>query len=453
MRALVAVVALSTMVTGMASPAAAASGRFDDDDGRPPERALEWLAERGVIDGCDPPLNDNSCSDRLVTRAEAAKILVRVGQAEGVLAADRPGDVDQFADDDATWNGAAEPFIDHLADLGVVHGCDPPDNRHFCPDDTLLRGQITKMVVRAFGLSAPEGYGSPWEDTAGQFFHEAARVAAHHGLYDASAGLFRGFTKVTRGEFARVVVRVFEPALCSEDPFTAGLVSELESQHEGVTLTAYAYDFDTGCAYALNPQLRAQTASVFKLTVMAGTLLEAQSGGRSLTSVEKSWLEAMITESANPPVRDLWRSFGGAPWFARQAEVFGLHETEVVGDYEPTWGRTRTSAYDQGDLLRQLLIGEGGLLTEPARETAFDLMTSVVPSQTWGATEGVPPAWMVAQKNGFAGQSTNSVGVVYDQDLEPVYVVVVLTHGWSAWPDGISAVERISGWVAGALAD
>lgn len=445
-----AVVAVGAMTVSTAVPAAA---EFVDDDGRPGERALEWLADRGVIHGCDPPDNRASCPDRELTRAEAAKILVLLGQQEGSLEDGPPAAIDHFEDDDTMWRGAAGFYADHLASAGVIHGCDPPHNRRFCPQDTLRRGHIVKMVVRLFDLEAPDSYTSPWTDTAGHYFEEEARVAAFAGIIDASSGVFDGYRSVTRAEFARLVVAVFEPDLCSADPFTAGRVAALQSAHPGIDFTAYVYDLRTGCAYAMDPGSRQQSASVFKVMVMGGTLLEAQRDGRALTPRESSLLRSMITESANSPVRDLWRSFGGPPWFSRQAELFGLDETTVLGDHHQIWGRTRTSAYDQAKLLRQVLLGEGGLMGERYREVAHDLMTSVVPSQRWGVSQGVPAGWTVALKNGFAGQIANSVGVVYDASGEPVYVAAILTFGWPTWERGVAAVEEIGGWISGAFAD
>lgn len=124
----------------------------------------------------------------------------------------------------------------------------------------------------------------------------------------------------------------------------------------------------------------------------------------------------------------------------------------AVGDHSPGWGRTTTSAYDQGRLLGRVLLGEGDLIEPSFRREALELMTSVVSSQTWGVTEGVPEGWTVAQKNGFAGQTTNSVGVVYDGEMRAAYIVVVLSHGWSAWQQGVPAVERIASWVSSILA-
>ena len=101
-------------------------------------------------------------------------------------------------------------------------------------------------------------------------------------------------------------------------------------------------------------------ASVFKVMVMAGTLLEAQKADRPVSEREMELLTPMITESTNSPVRSLWRSFGGSPWFSEQGEIFDLTETLVRGDDYSSWGGTRTSARDQVNLLRQVLLGEWG---------------------------------------------------------------------------------------------
>src|SRR5680860_1765696 len=77
----------------LATPAVAGerdSGSFIDDDGIPAERALEWLADAGVLDGCDPPANRRICPDRILTRAEASKVLMLLGRHPGTLGAGRP---------------------------------------------------------------------------------------------------------------------------------------------------------------------------------------------------------------------------------------------------------------------------------------------------------------------------------------------------------------------------
>jgi beta-lactamase class A len=358
---------------------------------------------------------------------------------------------DRFVDDEEIWSGAAEGVVNHLAALGVIDGCDPPANRHFCPFAPLRRGQVAKIVVRALDLSAPSAFRSPWADTAGRFYEGAARTAAYAAMWDTSAGRFGGETAVTRAEFARVLAAALGVRLCPPDPFTAARVEDLAGRFPHQSSTAYVYDTRSGCAYWMNPERRLRTASVFKVMVMAGTLLEGQVGGRGPTAWEMAQMTPMIAESADDPVRALWSSFGGSPWYRRQARVFGLADTVTVGDRESGWGRTTTTAKDQGDLIRQVLLGDWGPLDESHRSVASRLMTSVVPAQTWGITRGVPGSWSVAQKNGFAGGVANSVGFVEDP-AGGGYVIVILTNGWPTWSRGVATVEQISGWVSSLLA-
>ncbi|MDP9496039.1 MAG: class A beta-lactamase-related serine hydrolase, partial [Actinomycetota bacterium] len=309
------------------------------------------------------------------------------------------------------------------------------------------------MLVGVFGLDAPASFGSPWADTEDSIYEELARVAAYNDLWDSSLGQFSGGEEIDRAEFARALVVAatgYDP--CPATPFTAARVGSLGDRFPGQTFTAYAYDTRTGCAYWMHPDLRLRTASVFKVLVMSGTLLEAQDEGRAVSSQEWSQLVPMITESANNPVRALWRSFGGSPWFTRQSEIYGMSQTTPVGDTQRVWGRTTTSSKDQADLLRQVLRGEWGPLEEPYRSQALELMTSVVPSQTWGVTEGVPSTWTVAQKNGFAGHIANSVGFVRQPESDEGYVIAVLSNGWSNWTRGVPVVSEISGWVSERLA-
>jgi hypothetical protein len=240
---------------------------------------------------------------------------------------------------------------------------------------------------------------------------------------------------------------------CRPDPFSGSVASELADRYPSRDLTAHVFDIRTGCEYSLNSENRQNTASVFKVMVMAGTLLEAQDRDRQVTESEMSRLIPMITESANWPVRSLWNSFGASPWFRETGEAFGLGETTITADGGSAWGATKTSAADQVGLLRQLLLGEGELLTESSRAVAFELMTSVVPAQTWGVTAGVPGSWTVAQKNGFAGQIINSVGWVDPPGADEGYLVAILTYGWPNHPAGIEAVERISVLVANSMID
>jgi hypothetical protein len=388
----------------------------------------------------------------VLSRIEAVKILVGVARLAGSHPPYPSIPLDYFVDDDPIWGGAASALANLLARAGVISGCDPPVNRHVCPLEPLQRGQIAKMLVNTLVMTAPDSFRSPWTDTADRFYHRVARIAAYHGLWDSSTGLFGGTTPVSRAEFARLVVTALGLDPCPSDPFTEARAQSLSVRYPDQTFAAYVYDTRSGCAYWMNPGERLRTASVFKVMVMAGTLLEARSDGRAITSWELSQLRPMITRSANEPVRALWRRYGGSPWYARQARIFELTQTTTVGDDGAAWGRTTTSAKDQGDLVRQVILGDWGPLERADREIAWDLMTSVVPDQTWGITRGVPENWTVGQKNGFAGGVANSVGYVARPDRQGGYVIAILTNGWPSWERGVRVVDEISAWVAAVMA-
>lgn len=440
------------MLTDVADGQVSDLGPFRDDDGHPGEPYLDWLAEHGIVHGCNPPANTRICPDRVLSRIEAVKILVGVARLAGSHPPYPSIPLDYFVDDDPIWGGAASALANLLARAGVISGCDPPVNRHICPLEPLQRGQIAKMLVNTLVMTAPDSFRSPWTDTADRFYHRVARIAAYHGLWDSSTGLFGGTTPVSRAEFARLVVTALGLDPCPSDPFTEARAQSLSVRYPDQTFAAYVYDTRSGCAYWMNPGERLRTASVFKVMVMAGTLLEARSDGRAITSWELSQLRPMITRSANEPVRALWRRYGGSPWYARQARIFELTQTTTVGDDGAAWGRTTTSAKDQGDLVRQVILGDWGPLERADREIAWDLMTSVVPDQTWGITRGVPENWTVGQKNGFAGGVANSVGYVARPDRQGGYVIAILTNGWPSWERGVRVVDEISAWVAAVMA-
>lgn len=233
---------------------------------------------------------------------------------------------------------------------------------------------------------------------------------------------------------------------CPTDPFTSERQRVLVERYPSQDFSAFVWDATTGCVFSLNPDNRQRTASVFKVMVMAGALLEAQTDRRSLTVHERSLIEPMISISANNPVRQLWRLYGGAPWYAEQGNSFGLVDTTVVGDSELRWGRTLTTASDQVNLLRQLLFRDYGDLYEAARVQAWGFMTNIAPDQKWGVGTDAPVGSLVAQKNGFAESVANSVGGVLRADGSG-YALAIMSSGWSSWPDGVEVVDMIAGWI------
>jgi hypothetical protein len=124
--------------------------------------------------------------------------------------------------------------------------------------------------------------------------------------------------------------------------------------------------------------------------------------------------------------------------------TFGLASTTPAA---PAWGLTSTTADDQVHLLRQVVLGEGGILDAAHRAPLRDAMASVVPSQRWGVTAGVPAGTVVRQKNGFAssaccGWRINSVGVI--EHVGGPLVLAVLSDGWGSMDQGIPPIETVA---------
>lgn len=237
------------------------------------------------------------------------------------------------------------------------------------------------------------------------------------------------------------------------DPFAPALADELAADYPGKRFSAEVTDSRTGCTFVLNPELRITTASVIKIEVMAGILLRAQREGRSLTTWEADRIGPMIRESSDPETSELWLSLGGAPGMEALDAEFGMIHTIHAS---PGWGATSTSAHDQVTLVRQVVGDWAGPLDSASKALARSYMTTVIESQQWGITAGVPDDWTVALKNGFypltgIGWRINSVGVAEDP-TGGGYAVAILTDGWGTEAEGIEANEGVARAVAANLA-
>ena len=113
-------------------------GRFTDTTNSVFAADIDALATAGITAGCNPPDFDQYCPGRPVTRAQMAAFLVRALDLE-------PGATGTFIDDD----GVFEADIEALADAGITRGCNPPDNDRFCPNNPVTRGQMAAFLHRA----------------------------------------------------------------------------------------------------------------------------------------------------------------------------------------------------------------------------------------------------------------------------------------------------------------
>jgi hypothetical protein len=121
---------------------------FTDDDGNIHEANIEAIAKIGITVGCNPPLNDNFCPSRTVTRAEMAAFLIRaIGEAENL----KPY---QGTFPDVAAGQWYAGYVERLAELGITLGFEDGTYR---PGDVVNRAQMAAFLVRAFNLSSQLG--------------------------------------------------------------------------------------------------------------------------------------------------------------------------------------------------------------------------------------------------------------------------------------------------------
>ena len=92
------------------------------------------VAEAGIITGCGAR---KFCATSAVTRQFLAVTLARALQLP-------PSSTDHFTDDNGI---GAEPSINAVADAGLI---DPCATSRFCPTRTVVRGEMARILRRAF---------------------------------------------------------------------------------------------------------------------------------------------------------------------------------------------------------------------------------------------------------------------------------------------------------------
>lgn len=200
---------------------------------------------------------------------------------------------------------------------------------------------------------------------------------------------------------------------------------------------------DDGVAYEFQGEETAPLISVAKVPIMLAYLDRVTEEGRDLTELEEALLDDMITLSDNAAATSLWEAMGGAAAMAAYLETQGIEGVETSED---SWGSTPASPLQMASLMAMLV--QGDVLDEASREIAMGLLSSVDPSQDWGAlagTEGL--AIESGLKNGWYpeswGWSTNSVAYVVPAD-QPAYAIAIFTSGWHSMADGIASIETIA---------
>lgn len=176
-------------------------GTFWDDDTSVFEEDIEWVAERAITVGCNPPDNNRYCPDAPVLRGEMAAFLDRALALEST-------ETDFFDDDDGSL---FESSINRLAASGITRGCG--DGVGFCAESYVSRAQMAAFLHRALP-DAPLGESSAFVDTADSIFSDdidwLVRAGITRGCNPPENDAFCPDALVTRGQMAAFLRRALQ---------------------------------------------------------------------------------------------------------------------------------------------------------------------------------------------------------------------------------------------------
>jgi hypothetical protein len=199
---------------------------FIDTGGSVFADAIQWLADKGITQGCNPPANTMFCPDDRVTRGQMATFLVR---AKGYS---------QIADDFFVDDGGHifENAINRLRTAGVTQGCNPPTNNRFCPDRFVTRGEMAAFLARAFDLPAYNGPDRFVDDNRSVFENAIERLAQAGitvGCNPPSNNRFCPDDFVTRGQMAAFLKRALTNGASAAAPASVLVAQAGDAQVEG----------------------------------------------------------------------------------------------------------------------------------------------------------------------------------------------------------------------------
>ncbi len=172
--------------------------RFVDTAGSVFVESIDWLAERNITQGCNPPFNHRYCPQNSVSRGEMAVFLSRAFHL--------PTTSTNFFDDD---NGEFyEAAANNLAAAGLTVGC---GTRRYCGGDDIRRDEMAAMLARATHI--PNSTTDFFLDDEGSVFENAINKIAAAGITlgcnPPTNNRYCPQDLVTRGQMAAFIKRLW----------------------------------------------------------------------------------------------------------------------------------------------------------------------------------------------------------------------------------------------------
>jgi hypothetical protein len=223
-------------------------------------------------------------------------------------------------------------------------------------------------------------------------------------------------------------------------------------RHREGRAALWVEDLRTGDSFGYQQHSRFITASVAKVNILAGLLLQHQAEHRGLTGDERDLAEQMIRNSDNDAADALYSEAGQGEGIGKIDAGLGMVHTEP---YPTVWGATETCPYDQVRLLH-LLTDPQSPLTPANRGYVLGLMRTVSDDQRWGISAAARDGESVALKNGWtplhyqgSGWAVHSIGRITGPGHD--FLIAVFSAEQPDMGTGIQTVEHLATMAVTAL--
>jgi hypothetical protein len=183
--------ALLALLTLPVLTSTANASTFRDTTGSVYQQAVDALAAEGIVEGCT---ETDFCPNRPILRGQIASMIAR---AHGLEATSSAG----FRD----VEGVHAANIDALAEAGITKGC--TDTR-FCPTDATTRAEMASFIDRSFDTLTTGG--TWYRDVSGTHAQAINNLAANGIAAGCSETGFCPNQTVLRGQVALFLARALD---------------------------------------------------------------------------------------------------------------------------------------------------------------------------------------------------------------------------------------------------
>lgn len=222
-----------------------------------------------------------------------------------------------------------------------------------------------------------------------------------------------------------VVCGLVLPAAAAAAPHRLGDVRRYLDKREGIVGVAVA---DPHGIVGVRSRRVFDSASVVKAMLLVGYLQKLDREGRALTDDDDEQLRPMITESANDQATWVYNQLGNAG-LERLAADARMRQFTITGT---SWSSARFSARDQAKFFWRI----EALLPDQFRDYAMGLLSSVIPSQSWGIARvarnrGYSPFFKGGWGGGLVSQAAlldgfGAVAVLTDRNPKMSYGIATI---------------------------